>query len=285
MMVQQIAVADEAVLSGIEANGVTQISSDVAYQRLGLVNVIYVGEVASDSWFLIDAGLAGTARAIIRAAEARFGEAIGPGAIILTHGHFDHVGALEELLEKWKVPVFAHSLEQPYLDGSRSYPPPDPSVGGGLMSTLARFYPRGPIDVRKWLEPLAVDGSVPRMSGWQWIPTPGHTPGHVSLWRERDSTLIAGDAFITTAQESAYAVVTQQPELHGPPMYYTTDWDHARASVARLAALQPEVVITGHGPPMSGPQMLASLRELVDKFDMVAIPRQGRYVNTPRMPK
>jgi glyoxylase-like metal-dependent hydrolase (beta-lactamase superfamily II) len=105
------------------------------------------------------------------------------------------------------------------------------------------------------------------------------------LWRESDRTLIVGDAFITTAQESAYAVLTQQPELHGPPLYYTTDWDNARASVARLAALQPEVIITGHGPPMHGSSMRDALHELVERFDIVAIPDQGRYVNRPKVSK
>jgi glyoxylase-like metal-dependent hydrolase (beta-lactamase superfamily II) len=91
------------------------------------------------------------------------------------------------------------------------------------MAALARFYPRGPIDVSRWLQPLPANGSVPGLPGFLWIPTPGHSPGHVSFWRGSDRTLIVEDAFITTAQESAYAVLTQSPELHGPPMYYTQD--------------------------------------------------------------
>ena len=149
------------------------------------------------------------------------------------------------------------------------------------MSTLSRFYPRGPINVSQWLSNLPDDGHVPEMPGWRWIETPGHTPGHISLWRESDRTLIAGDAFITTAQESAYAVFTQQPEIHGPPMYYTTDWERAAASVTLLAALEPEVVITGHGPPMHGPAMRETLHRLARNFDSVAIPAQGRYVDAP----
>ncbi len=72
-------------------------------------------------------------------------------------------------------------------------------------------------------EPLAShlpdDGSVPEMGGWRWLHTPGHTPGHMALWREADRTVNAGDAFITTRRESAYAVTVQEPEMHGPPMY------------------------------------------------------------------
>ena len=153
------------------------------------------------------------------------------------------------------------------------------------MSTLSRFYPRGPVDVRSWLQPLAAEGSIQPMPGWEWIHTPGHTRGHVSLWRESDRTLIVGDAFITTAQESAYAVLMQEPELHGPPMYYTTDWENARVSVEQLAALEPETVITGHGPAMHGAAMREALQQLAREFDRVAIPAQGRYVERPKMPK
>jgi glyoxylase-like metal-dependent hydrolase (beta-lactamase superfamily II) len=262
------------------------VTPDLAYQRLAIVNVAYFGTAGAESgrWVLIDAGVVGTTRLILAAVEERFGPGARPAAIVLTHGHFDHVGALPELAERWGVPVFAHELELPYLDGSASYPPPDPTVGGGLMSALSPLYPRGPIDVSPWLEPLPADGSVPGMPGWRWLHTPGHTPGHVSLWRETDRTLIAGDAFITTRQESAYAVALQRPELHGPPMYYTQDWEGARASVRRLAALEPELAVTGHGRAMQGEGLREALGVLARDFDQVAVPERGRYVEHPAPP-
>ena len=134
------------------------------------------------------------------------------------------MSALEELAREWDVPIYAHDLEHPYLDGRASYPPPDPTVGGGMMAAMSKLYPRGPVNVGKWLRPLP-QGRVPTMAGWEWIHTPGHTPGHVSFWNPQTKTLIAGDAFITTNQESAFAVLFQKAELHGPPMYYTTDWE------------------------------------------------------------
>lgn len=85
--------------------------------------------------------------------------------------------------------------------------------------------------------------------------------------------MIAGDAFITTAQESAYAVITQAPELHGPPAYFTPDWDAARASVERLAALAPSLAVTGHGPALSGPALTDGLAALARDFDRVARPK------------
>lgn len=282
-MDEQVPVDDSALADEIRTDGVHEVSRDLAYQRLGIVNVVYYGGPATGDagWVLIDAGLKGTAKMIIAAAEARFGEGTRPLAIVMTHGHFDHVGALTALAERWEVPVYAHALELPYLNGSSSYPPPDPTVGGGAMSVLSRFYPRGPVDVSRWLRVLPDDGSVPGMEGWRWIHTPGHTPGHVSMWRASDRTIIAGDAFITTRQESAYAAAVQRPELHGPPMYFTQDWSAARESVRRLAELEPELAVTGHGRALQGTEMREALHTLAREFDRVAVPEQGRYVGSP----
>lgn len=271
----EIARADERV-----DDGTHQVTADLAYKRLFLVNVVFAGIPASGDqrWVLIDAGVAGSASIIRKAASERFGENTRPAAIVLTHGHFDHVGALETLAIEWDVPIYAHPHEHPYLNGESAYPSPDPSVGGGLMAALSRLFPRGPVDVSRWLRPLPDDGSVPGMPGWKWIPTPGHTPGHVSLWRDADRAIIAGDAFITTNQESAYAVATQRPELHGPPQYYTPDWKAAGLSVRRIAALQPDLAITMHGHAMRGEEMRAALNLLASDFEEIAVPRHGRYV-------
>jgi glyoxylase-like metal-dependent hydrolase (beta-lactamase superfamily II) len=279
-MAQQVPVGVEAIVHGDDDGRSTEIATELAYKRLAIVNVAFYGARGAREWVLIDAAVAGTAPLIKKAAEERYGVA-RPAAIVLTHGHFDHVGALEALLKEWDVPVYAHPLEHPYLDGSSSYPPPDPTVGGGLMAAMSPLYPRGPINVSRWLRPLTEAG-VPGMPGWKALHTPGHTPGHVSLWSPDTQTLIAGDAFITTAQESAYAVAAQRPELHGPPMYYTPDWPSARASVQKLAGLEPRLVLTGHGQPMHGDEMRTALRHLADRFDEIAVPKHGRYVDHPR---
>ncbi len=264
-----------------------QLLSDVAYKRLGVVNVAFYGKANAgpDAWVLIDAGVSGTAGMIRRAAEERFGKDARPAAIIMTHGHFDHAGALETLAEDWDVPIYAHELELPYLNGTASYPPADATVGGGMMALLSPMYPRSPYNVSRWLQPLPAVGSIPHMAGWKWIHVPGHTPGQVALWREGDRVLIAADAFITTRQESAYAVAAQKPEMHGPPMYFTQDWEAARVSVQRLAALEPELVVTGHGPAMQGPEMRAALQLLARDFETIAVPEEGRYVRHPATAK
>jgi glyoxylase-like metal-dependent hydrolase (beta-lactamase superfamily II) len=258
-----------------------EVAPDIAAHRIVMVNVVYVGRPGSGDWVLIDAGLHFSAPAILRAAAARFGAQSRPRAIVLTHAHFDHVGALKTLANTWDVPVYAHALEMPYITGRSAYPPPDPTVGGGMMARLSPMYPRGPWNLGRRVQPLPADGTVPHMPGWRWIATPGHSPGHVSFFRDSDRALIAGDAFVTTKQESATAVMTQRSEIHGPPMYYTIDWDSARASVRRLAELEPAIAVTGHGVPMTGAALENGLRVLADHFDELAMPRDGRYVREP----
>ncbi len=270
--------------SGAEVHGWPRpITRDLAYQRTGIVNVYYSGKPTRGdrSWVLIDAGVKPFSATIGEVAARRYGHGNRPSAIVLTHGHFDHVGALESLAKAWDVPVYAHPLEIPYLTGRASYPPADPTVGGGAMAALSWLYPRGPIDLKGGVRPLPADGTVPGMPGWRWIHTPGHSPGHVSFFRDADRTLIAGDAFITTRQESALSVLTQYPEMHGPPMYYTIDWKAAKKSVESLAALEPEVAATGHGIPIAGPSLRASLHELARDFDRRAVPVHGRYTREP----
>jgi glyoxylase-like metal-dependent hydrolase (beta-lactamase superfamily II) len=283
-MAQQIPIDPSARADTGESDDHTlELAPDLAYQRLAIVNVIYCGTpLAGDrNWVLIDAGVIGSMSAIERAANERFGAGARPSAIVLTHGHFDHVGVLEDLAEKWDVPVYAHELEAPYLNGSASYPPPDPSVGGGLLALSSALFPTAPVNVASRLRVLPKDGGVPPLPGWIWLHTPGHAPGHVSFWRAADRALIVGDAFVTTAQESAYAVATQEPEIHGPPMYFTNEWDKARESVRKLAALEPELAVTGHGRAMRGSQMRAALHELARRFDDVAVPHGGRYTKQP----
>ncbi|WP_426232138.1 MBL fold metallo-hydrolase [Pararhizobium sp. DWP3-4] len=266
-------------------SGVLAFARDLAYLRLSIVNVIFYGDpTIGNGWVLIDTGLPTSKQSIIAAAEHRFGRNTRPSAIIMTHGHFDHAGSLEALARHWDVPVYAHPLEFPYLNGQASYPPADPLVGGGLMALLSPLFPRSPVNVEPWLTTLLADQTVPHMPEWRWLHTPGHAPGHVSLWREADRTLISGDAIVTTGQESVYDAIMQTPEMHGPPRYFTPDWDEAEQSVKLLAALEPELVISGHGQPVSGPSMRNRLHELAMNFRNIAVPEGRPYTSDPAKP-
>jgi len=264
-------------------DGTLAVADEVACYQLSLVNVVFLGPPGAGDreWLLVDGGLAWSGPFIRQAARRRFGRNSRPAAILLTHGHFDHVGAVRELADEWDVPIFAHRLEFPYLTGQSPYPPADPTVGGGAMAFLAKLYPRGPYDFRARLQALPEDGSVPFAPDWRWHWTPGHAPGHVSYFRDSDRTLVAGDAFVTLRQESALEVLTQPTHVRRPPAYFTPDWQAAQCSVEDLAHLHPEAVVTGHGLPMFGETLRNQLEDLARHFDEDAIPAHGRYAELP----
>jgi len=119
---------------------------------------------------------------------------------------------------------------------------------------------------------------VPGLAGWRWMHTPGHTPGHVSLFREADGVLLAGDAFATMNLDSWTAYLTRKRELSRPSPPFTFDWETTRRSVARLADLEPRVVAAGHGLPIAGDHVAAELRSFAGRL---LPPRRGRYVTSP----
>lgn len=265
------------VTSAENGSGI-EVLPDLYQYTVQIVNVIFYGRPGDDDFVLIDAGMPKSSEKIIEAAKKRFGENSKPKAIILTHGHFDHVGAVIELAEHWNVPVYAHKLELPYLNGMEDYPSPDPSADSGMVAKMSPMFPVKGIDITEKLHELPADGSVPYMPDFQWVHTPGHTKGHISLYREKDKALIAGDAFVTVKQDSLYNVLTQEKNIYGPPRYLTADWEAARASVEKLASVTPEIAITGHGQPMKGAELREELTKLVNNFDAIAKPDSGKYV-------
>ncbi|TFJ91594.1 MBL fold metallo-hydrolase [Lentibacillus salicampi] len=264
-------------MTSITSGSGREVINDVYYYTDQIANIAFIGYPDKGDWVLIDAGLPGSADEIRAEAAERFGENAKPSAIILTHGHFDHVGGLVELVQEWDVPVYAHELEMPFLTGEKSYPEPDPSVEGGMLAKISAIYPNEPINLGKAVKPLPDDHSVPGLDDWEWIHTPGHSPGHVSFYRENDSLLLSGDAFITVRQDSFYNVLMQNDEVNGPPRYLTTDWEAAKKSVEKLEAIHPDMVVPGHGTAMQGENLTEGLQELVQTFDQTAKPSYGRY--------
>lgn len=269
------------------ANAVLKSPYDVTGDVFGLktlfANVFFIGTPGpGNSWVLVDAGLMGYAGQIKKRAEQLFGPKARPDAIVLTHGHADHAGSLSALLKEWgDVPVYAHRLELPYLTGKSSYPPPDPAIGGGGMSYMSWVFPIGPMNFGEHIRAIADDGHIPELPGWRAIHTPGHAPGHVSFFRDKDRTLIAGDAFVTTNQNALTAVATQREEFHGPPAYFTCDWEAAKKSVNKLNNLNPVAAGTGHGVSVRGLDLKLGLNRLAHDFDARSIPSTGRYVKQP----
>lgn len=253
---------------------VVECAPDVARVATGIVNTYLVGHAAR--WILVDTGFPGFSRRIRRAAAHRFGVGSKPAAIILTHGHFDHSGNVDALARHWDVRVYAHAHELSYLAGRSQYPPQDPTVGGAL-AFLSRAFPRGghrPVTTRV----LPLGNVLPALPEWRWIHTPGHTAGHVSLFRDADGLLLAGDALATMNVDSWIEQMRRRPELCKPPAPLTSDWEAAEESVKLIAALAPRAIGAGHGLPVAGEGLVDATRRFAATF---APPRHGRYVAAP----
>ncbi len=268
---------DKVEMSEDQVAPMEAIAPGLSGLKITFVNVFAVTH-ADSSWTLIDAGIPFSAGRIKSWAGKSFGRA--PNAIVLTHGHFDHVGAARELSDEWNVPIYAHPLEFPYLTGHQEYPAPDWKAGGGVMPLMSPALPRGPVNLGSRLRRLPGEGSelsLAEMPGWTLLHTPGHTPGHVSFFRKSDKTLLVGDAFCTTKPESFFAAnFTQPAELHGPPSYFTSDWEAAKRSVRKLATLEPTTVAPGHGKPLAGAEVPSALNKLAADFEQIAVPDDAK---------
>ncbi|HEU5440951.1 MAG TPA: MBL fold metallo-hydrolase [Ktedonobacterales bacterium] len=222
-------------------------------------NVYFVR--SGSSWALIDAAWATSGQAIVAAAESLFGANTRPAAILLTHAHPDHSGSTLELAQKWDIPVYLHPRELPVppeeLSAAQEYPagPLDRWVVLPLMRVLparARAAARAQgmrfLAVARTFEPGA---AVPGLPGWECIPTPGHSPGHVAYFRRRDRVLISGDALLTVNLNSAWDLLRNKRRVSGPPYISSWNWHAAKESVAALAKLEPRVLAPGHGAPIA----------------------------------
>ncbi|HEY6758835.1 MAG TPA: MBL fold metallo-hydrolase [Baekduia sp.] len=161
----------------------------------------------------------------------------------VTHGHSDHQGSSAALVAALAVPFAAPAGEAAALRSG---------VDGGFLSpqnAITRW------QARHWRGPaLAVDRELREGdeldAGFVVVDTPGHSPGHVSFWREDDRTLIAGDVLFGRHP------VTGRPGLHEPPARFTIDVERNRRSIRRVAELRPRLIVFGHGRPARDPDAL-----------------------------
>jgi glyoxylase-like metal-dependent hydrolase (beta-lactamase superfamily II) len=233
------------------------IAPGVQGLRIIFVNVFGISH-RDGSWTLIDAGLPSSAPFIRRWAEQAFH--LAPKAIVLTHGHFDHMGAASSLADYWDIPIYAHPLEIPYLTGE--CPEPNLAADGGIMPMLSPLYSGAPADLGRRLQPLT------SLLGWEILHTPGHTPGHLSFYRTGEGTLLAGDAFCTTRPGAFFQPAADEaPALHAPPGFCTHNRVQAKRSVEKLARLGATTLVPGHGQPISGVDVAGALGKLAAEFD------------------
>ncbi|RYG45566.1 MBL fold metallo-hydrolase [bacterium] len=242
--------------------------------RTLIVNVYAVE--SEDGWTLVDTGPPGVGPWVALATMQLFND-VPPKAIVLTHAHFDHASNAKALAEEWNVEVYVHEQERPYVTGQSDYAPGDPTPGGA-MSFLSRAFPRKGFDLGDRVRTFGPNGEIPTMPGWRAIHTPGHTQGHVSLFRESDRTLIAGDAFTTTDTDSWIDVLLWRKKLSRAPTPFTPDWRSAEMSVDLLSRLHPVTLAPGHGDPVSSDAIPTELQRFAET---VAPPLHGRYTLRP----
>jgi len=174
---------------------------------------------------LVDAGTRGGGRRVAAELE-RAG--IVPLAILLTHSHFDHAGGAGHVRDATGAPIWAPAAEQPLFTGERRHR--FAARAGARIANAGRRVELPSVD--RWLEP----GEV--VAGLEAVPTPGHTPGHTAY--RLGTTIVAGDAFMTGDR------------LREAVPVFIADRAEARRSVERLAELDLDLALSGHGPPTRG---------------------------------
>jgi glyoxylase-like metal-dependent hydrolase (beta-lactamase superfamily II) len=250
-------------------------------------NVYFVR--SGSSWGLIDAASANCGRLIEKTAESLFGVGTRPASILLTHDHPDHAGSALELARMWDCPVYLHPDEMPLavnnsLATIKKYANP---LDRWLILPWLRLMPRRRVesmlakeslkDVARTFEPGA---TVPGLPDWECVPAPGHTPGQVAFFRASDRVLIASDAVLTVNLNSLWGMLLwalriNRSRVSGPPWYSTWDRRAAKQSVAVLAELEPRVLASGHGVPMTGNGTARELRALAEHYFGPAAAKQA----------
>ncbi|WP_207457698.1 MBL fold metallo-hydrolase [Herbiconiux sp. SYSU D00978] len=183
------------------------------------INVYLVGDV------LVDSGTASARRRVLRQLE---GATLS--AHVVTHAHPDHFGASHAICTTRGIPLWAGAHDVTAIETGAMQVPASPVAGA-----LSRMPPPPAHPVDRALR----EGD--EVAGFTVLEVPGHTPGHIALWREADRVLLCGDVFFHLGR------VTK------PPDFLTLDPERNRRSMQRLRALRPDLVLFGHGAPARRP--------------------------------
>ena len=202
------------------ADGVWQLSGFPANN----INKYLIGDV------LIDSGIAADRRTIFKDLE---GHAVTAHA--LTHAHFDHYGSSHAVCQKLGIPLWCGVDDVEAVEAGKMVGGP-----GDWMLPAAKKHP-----VARALK----EGDV--VAGFTVLDTPGHSPGHVSYWRESDGVLLCGDVMW------GYNPFTFSGPIREPYGFVSPDPERNRESARKLAALEPRLVCFGHGKPVRDPDLFA----------------------------
>jgi glyoxylase-like metal-dependent hydrolase (beta-lactamase superfamily II) len=186
---------------------------------------------------LIDAGLPGSEKAILKAIDELGRAPRDLRTILITHGDMDHVGGLGALRKATGARVFSSAVESRAMEeghSSRSVKTGGISFRRMMLSMIGRLFSGkpGPAD-----EILADGQILPILNGLRAVETLGHTPGHLSYYVPSAGVLFTGDS-----------IVTDDKGLQGSRPMFTWDAVQAAESVRRQAALGAQIICPGHGP-------------------------------------
>lgn len=190
------------------------------------VNAYVVGDV------LVDAGAKPLAKKVLQAVAGR---TISAHAI--THAHGDHVGGSRQVVDALDVPFWCPAGDANDVEAGRQTIAESPAKP--LMNAGAKF---DSVPIARRLQEGDEIGA-----GFVVLDTPGHSPGHISFWRERDRVIVCADVFFNLH------FLTLRYGLRQPVKAFTVDPALNRASERKIAALKPEVVAFGHGPVLRDP--------------------------------
>jgi glyoxylase-like metal-dependent hydrolase (beta-lactamase superfamily II) len=179
------------------------------------VNVYVVGDVLIDAGLLIHRG-----RILSQLGDRHI------TANALTHAHFDHYGSSHAVCEKLRIPLWCGAQDAPAVEAGKMV------IRGGRLVPAAKAHP-----VSRSLK----EGD--EVAGFRVLDTPGHSPGHVSYWREPDRVRLCGDVMW------GYDPFLFSGGIREPYPVASPDPQRNRDSARRLAALEPQLVCFGHGPP------------------------------------
>ena len=193
-----------------------------------------------NSLTLVDTGVKGNHTAVAKHLQEKSYALADIKRVLITHAHPDHVGSLPEIVAASGAEVWAHELDAPVVRGDRPLASvqPQPETLPPFASLLARLgSPDQPTAaVARELREGDLDEVYP---GLTVVHLPGHSPGQVGLWSEKQGFLIGGD------------VLMHLPwRLTLPFRAFTTDWQEAQRSVQRVAALHVRTLCLGHGAPL-----------------------------------
>ncbi len=223
------------------ADGVWRLSERPA----PLINVYLVGDV------LIDAGRRTDRRRIFRQLRDR-----KLALLALTHVHPDHQGVAKRLCEERGIPLACHVDDIEAMEGRRP-----PSADALVTRLIVRLWEGPPHRVDR---PLREGDEV---AGFRVIHAPGHSPGEVIFFRDTDRVAICGDVI----RNLSYA--TMRSVIKEPPQAFNDDTAENRRSIRKLAALEPSVILPGHGAAVAD---MAKFERFVEGLPDGAAPATGR---------